>query len=66
LARLREQAVLEQGQGEEADRLRRDSIKLLVAQIAVQEDGTPVVHYRFAESSDNSVHTSRANWPPQR
>lgn len=59
LGQLREGAdELEQGTGPEADKLRQEIVKLLVSQIVVQSDGTPVVHYRFAAPADSSVQTS--------
>ncbi len=59
LGRLRAQADrLEHETGEEADRLRRDVIKLLVADVQVQPDATPVVRYRFAVSSNYSAQKS--------
>jgi site-specific DNA recombinase len=59
LGRLRAQADrLEHESSEEADRLRRDVIKLLVAGMQVQPDATPVVRYRFAASPDYSAQKS--------
>lgn len=64
LAELRERAdYLEQGEGEEADRLRRQIVKLLLAGIEVQPDGTMLIHYRFTTTPDCSVHTSQCKKP---